>query len=92
MSESFTPVGQAANKVVIDLAARRQLVAALKGSVAMLDAQAEQAAQIARARAFNCDVAKRTITKAISDLRDNSSADEAIEFLKDTLMAIGGPA
>lgn len=83
---SFTPVGQAANDVVIDLASRLKC---------MLDQRAEQAklaAQIARARAWNCDVAKRTITKAIGDLRDNSSADEAIEFLKDTLMAIGGPA
>lgn len=100
MSGSFVPLGSATTKVVVDLAERRpsaraqlraQLIRDLKGSVTLLDAQKpDKDAARARARAFNCDAAKATITKAIGDLRDNSSPQEAIDFLADTLAAIGG--
>ena len=94
MSETFIPVGAVSGKVVVDLASRRpsargQLIRDLKASVILLDAQkADQDVARATARAFNCDAAKATITKALGDLRDNSSPQEAIDFLADTLAAI----
>jgi hypothetical protein len=41
-------------------------------------------------RAYEAKRARALITKALGDLRDNSSPDEAIKFLEETLAAIRG--
>ena len=94
---SFIPVGTAANKVVIDMAARlrakheSRLMGDLRGSLVLLNSQPTDGEKLRqKARAFNADRAKATITSALGDLRDNSSPAEAIEFLRVTLAANEG--
>ena len=41
-------------------------------------------------RAYDAERAKAVITQYLGILRDKSSASEAIQFLENTLMAIGG--
>jgi hypothetical protein len=75
MSDTFAHVGKAAVDVVVDLVARRGfLMADLEESNRLLSVQAGRA----------------KVTEGLALIRDNSSPEEAIKFLRETLAAIDG--
>jgi len=75
MSDTFAHVGNVAAEVVVDLVARRGfLMTALEESNRLLSAQAGRA----------------KVTEGLAMIRDNSSPEEAIKFLRETLAAIDG--
>ena len=89
MRNPFVRVGKVANDVVIDLATRRkphvpfQLVEQmLKASTADLQKKENARLEVERGKAL--------ITKGIHCIRDNSSPEDAIKFMEDTLAAIRG--
>jgi hypothetical protein len=69
----------------LQVAARRQLMSQLKGTVQLLNEKEEQ-----EARRLDCERAKAVITHQLAKIRENSSPDAAIQFLEETLAAVKG--
>lgn len=86
-SNSFVHVGRPACGIVIDLAARRNLWRALKGTVALLDDKPDPKTE---ARRLEVERGKALITKGIGLIQMNASPQDAIEFMRSTLAAIDG--
>jgi hypothetical protein len=74
MADTFAHVGNVAAEVVADLVARRGLMTALEESNRLLSVQAGRA----------------KVTEGLAMIRDNSSPEEAIKYLKEVLAAISG--
>lgn len=92
---SFTPVGNAASKIVIDLASRRQLYSNLKASVALESdrrAARDNAAKRGEIARMEAERGMALISKGIGLMQQNAGPDAAIKYLRDTLAAITGVA
>lgn len=85
-TDTFIPAGKAIAAVVVNLAARRDLMRDLKGSVVLLDAKRRQddfkSLEVKRGREL--------ITKGLGLIQTNGCPEEAIQYLRDTLAAISG--
>lgn len=88
---SFVPIGMASNKVVIDLASRKQLMAALRGSVELETERMKQRMAQETATAMKDWDAKRyrnQIANAVSKLREIEGDNAADEWLTKCMSAV----
>ena len=90
-TDPFTPVGKVSTGIVIDLAARARLTNALKNSVDLETRKAaERAAKEAVNRQLWAQQGRDQITAGIRKIQVYESPEAAIEYLKGTLLIIGG--